>query len=260
MITRKCAPALAAGCACVIKPALETPLTALALGELAQRAGFPPGVLNIVTGDAAAIGKVFCEHPAVRFVGFTGSTEVGKLLMRQAASGVKKVGLELGGNAPFIVFDDADLDAAVAGAMAAKYRNMGQTCVCANRIYVQEAVYDAFAARLAEAAAKLKVGDGTQDGVQQGPLITPKAVEKVEAHIADATAKGARVLDRRQAPRAGRHIFPAHRAGRRDAGHDRRPRRDFWACGPLVPLQGRGGRDRAGQRHPIWPRRLFLRP
>jgi succinate-semialdehyde dehydrogenase/glutarate-semialdehyde dehydrogenase len=150
--------------------------------------------LNIVTGDAAAIGKVFCEHPAVRFVGFTGSTEVGKLLMRQAASGVKKVGLELGGNAPFIVFDDADLDAAVAGAMAAKYRNMGQTCVCANRIYVQEAVYDAFAARLAEAAAKLKVGDGTQDGVQQGPLITPKAVEKVEAHIADATAKGARVL------------------------------------------------------------------
>jgi succinate-semialdehyde dehydrogenase/glutarate-semialdehyde dehydrogenase len=194
MITRKCAPALAAGCACVIKPALETPLTALALGELAQRAGFPPGVLNIVTGDAAAIGKVFCEHPAVRFVGFTGSTEVGKLLMRQAASGVKKVGLELGGNAPFIVFDDADLDAAVAGAMATKYRNMGQTCVCANRIYVQEAVYDAFAARLAEAAAKLKVGDGTRDGVQQGPLITPKAVDKVEAHIADALAKGARVL------------------------------------------------------------------
>jgi succinate-semialdehyde dehydrogenase/glutarate-semialdehyde dehydrogenase len=194
MITRKCAPALAAGCACVIKPALETPLTALALGELAQRAGFPPGVLNIVTGDAAAIGKVFCEHPAVRFVGFTGSTEVGKLLMRQAASGVKKVGLELGGNAPFIVFDDADLDAAVAGAMAAKYRNMGQTCVCANRIYVQESVYDAFAARLAEAAAKLKVGDGTQDGVQQGPLITSKAVEKVEAHISDALAKGARVL------------------------------------------------------------------
>jgi len=194
MITRKCAPALAAGCACVIKPALETPLTALALGELAQRAGFPPGVLNIVTGDAAAIGKVFCEHPAVRFVGFTGSTEVGKLLMRQAASGVKRVGLELGGNAPFIVFDDADLDAAVAGAMAAKYRNMGQTCVCANRIYVQEAVYDAFAARLAEAAAKLKVGDGVEEGVQQGPLITPKALDKVEAHIADALAKGARIL------------------------------------------------------------------
>jgi succinate-semialdehyde dehydrogenase/glutarate-semialdehyde dehydrogenase len=194
MITRKCAPALAAGCAVVIKPALETPLTALALGELAQRAGLPPGVINLVTGDAAEIGKVFCEHPDVRFVGFTGSTEVGKLLMRQAASTVKKVGLELGGNAPFIVFDDADLDAAVAGAMAAKYRNMGQTCVCANRIYAQEAIYDAFAPRLAEAASKLKVGNGTQEGVQQGPLITPRAVEKVEAHIADALAKGARVL------------------------------------------------------------------
>jgi succinate-semialdehyde dehydrogenase/glutarate-semialdehyde dehydrogenase len=194
MITRKCAPALAAGCACVIKPAPETPLTALALGELALRAGLPPGVINIITGDAPAIGKVFCEHPAVRFVGFTGSTEVGKLLARQAASGVKKVGLELGGNAPFIVFDDADLDAAVAGAMVSKYRNMGQTCVCANRLYVQAAVYDTFAAKLAEAVAKLKVGDGLAEGVQQGPLITMKAVEKVEAHIADALAKGARVL------------------------------------------------------------------
>jgi succinate-semialdehyde dehydrogenase/glutarate-semialdehyde dehydrogenase len=194
MITRKCAPALAAGCACVIKPAPETPLTALALGELAIRAGLPPGVINIVTGDAAAIGKVFCEHPAVRFVGFTGSTEVGKLLMRQAASGVKKVGLELGGNAPFIVFDDADLDAAIAGAMLSKYRNMGQTCVCANRLYVQEGVYDAFAAKLAEAVAKLTVGDGLSEGVQQGPLITRKALDKVEAHIADALAKGARVM------------------------------------------------------------------
>ncbi len=194
MITRKCAPALAAGCACVIKPAPETPLTALALGELAMRAGLPPGVINIITGDAAAIGKVFCEHPAVRFVGFTGSTEVGKLLMRQAASGVKKVGLELGGNAPFIVFDDADLDAAVAGAMVSKYRNMGQTCVCANRLYVQEGIYDAFAAKLAEAVARLKVGDGAKEGVQQGPLITLKAVEKVEAHIADALSKGARAL------------------------------------------------------------------
>ena len=194
MITRKCAPALAAGCACVIKPAPETPLTALALGELALRAGLPPGVINIVTGNAEAIGKVFCEHPAVRFVGFTGSTAVGKLLMRQAASGVKKVGLELGGNAPFIVFDDADLDAAVAGAMVSKYRNMGQTCVCANRLYVQEGIYDAFAAKLTEAVAKLKVGDGVAAGVQQGPLITLKAVEKVEALIADARAKGARVL------------------------------------------------------------------
>jgi succinate-semialdehyde dehydrogenase/glutarate-semialdehyde dehydrogenase len=194
MITRKCAPALAAGCACVIKPAPETPLTALALGELALRAGLPPGVVNIVTGNAEAIGKVFCEHPAVRFVGFTGSTEVGKLLMRQAASGVKKVGLELGGNAPFIVFDDADLDAAVAGAMVSKYRNMGQTCVCANRIYAQEGIYDAFAAKLTEAVAKLTVGDGVAEGVQQGPLITRKALEKVEALVADALAKGARAL------------------------------------------------------------------
>ena len=194
MITRKCAPALAAGCACVIKPAPETPLTALALGELAQRAGFPPGVLNLVTGDAAAIGQVFCEHEAVRFVGFTGSTEVGKLLMRQAASGVKKVGLELGGNAPFIVFDDADLDAAVAGALLSKYRNMGQTCVCANRLYVQDGVYDTFAQKLAAAVGKLNVGDGTVEGVHQGPLINARALQKVEAHIADALSKGARVL------------------------------------------------------------------
>ncbi|MCW2272569.1 succinate-semialdehyde dehydrogenase [Rhodoblastus acidophilus] len=194
MITRKCAPALAAGCACVIKPAPETPLTALALAELAQRAGFPRGVLNFVTGDAAAIGQVFCEHEAVRFVGFTGSTEVGKLLMRQAASGVKKVGLELGGNAPFIVFDDADLDAAVAGAMLSKYRNMGQTCVCANRLYVQDAIYDAFAEKLSLAVSQLKVGDGAQEGVAQGPLINARALQKVEAHIADALSKGARVL------------------------------------------------------------------
>ncbi len=193
MITRKCAPALAAGCACVVKPAPETPLTALALGELSVRAGLPPGVLNIMTGDAPAIGKVFCEHPAVRFVGFTGSTEVGKLLMRQAASGVKKVGLELGGNAPFIVFDDADLDAAVAGAMLSKYRNMGQTCVCANRLYVQEGVYDAFAEKLTAAVEKLKVGDGLEEGVQQGPLINADALAKVEAHIADALEKGGRV-------------------------------------------------------------------
>jgi len=194
MITRKCAPALAAGCACVIKPAPETPLTALALGELAQRAGFPPGVLNLVTGDAAAIGQVFCEHEAVRFVGFTGSTEVGKLLMRQAASSVKKVGLELGGNAPFIVFDDADLDAAVAGALLSKYRNMGQTCVCANRFYVQEGIYEAFAAKLAFAVGRLKVGDGLEEGVHQGPLINERALAKVETHIADALSKGARLL------------------------------------------------------------------
>ena len=222
----------------MIKPALETPLTALALGELAQRAGFPPGVLNIVTGDAAAIGKVFCEHPAVRFVGFTGSTEVGKLLMRQAASGVKKVGLELGGNAPFIVFDDADLDAAVAGAMAAKYRNMGQTCVCANRIYVQEAVYDAFAARLAEAAAKLKVGDGTAGRRATGAADHAEGRGQGRGAYRRRAGQGRARSDRRQAARAGRHIFPAHRAGRRHPGHDRRPRRNFWACGAACSASG----------------------
>jgi succinate-semialdehyde dehydrogenase/glutarate-semialdehyde dehydrogenase len=195
MITRKCAPALAVGCTFVVKPAMETPLTALALARLAHEAGIPKGVLNVVTGeDAPAIGEVFTSHPAVRVVSFTGSTEVGKILMRQAASGVKRVALELGGNAPFIVFDDADLDAAVEGAMVSKYRNMGQTCVCANRIYVQSAVYDAFVEKLTAAVGKLKVGRGTEEGVTQGPLIAPDAIEKVERHIADATAKGATIV------------------------------------------------------------------
>jgi succinate-semialdehyde dehydrogenase/glutarate-semialdehyde dehydrogenase len=194
MITRKCAPALAAGCTVVVKPAGETPLTALALGVLAEKAGVPAGVFNIVTGDAKAIGEVFTSHPAVRVVAFTGSTPVGKLLMKQAAAGVKKVALELGGNAPFIVFDDADLDEAVAGAMICKFRNMGQTCVCANRIYVQDAVYDSFIDKFATAVEALKVGNGAEANVQQGPLITSKAVDKVEQHIADATEKGARVM------------------------------------------------------------------
>ena len=204
MITRKLAPALAVGCTAVAKPAPETPLTALALGELALRAGVPAGVLNLLTGDAPAIGKAMCEHAAVRFVGFTGSTEVGKLLMRQAAGTVKKVGLELGGNAPFIVFDDADVDAAVEGAIVSKFRNMGQTCVCANRIYAQDKIYDAFVAKLTEAVAKLNVGDGTAAGVTQGPLINEEAVEKVEAHVADALKKGREGDDRRQTPHAGR--------------------------------------------------------
>ncbi len=194
MITRKVAPALAAGCTALVKPAPETPLTALALAELAQRAGLPAGVLNVITGDAPAIGRAWCEHPAVRFIGFTGSTEIGKLLMRQAADGVKKVGLELGGNAPFIVFDDADLEAAVEGAIVSKYRNMGQTCVCANRIYAQEGIYDAFVARLAEKVSTLKVGNGLEAGVQQGPLINEAALTKVERHVADAVSKGGRVL------------------------------------------------------------------
>jgi succinate-semialdehyde dehydrogenase/glutarate-semialdehyde dehydrogenase len=194
MITRKIAPALAAGCTAVVKPAPETPLTALALAELAHRAGIPAGVVNVITGDAKAIGGVLTTHDAVRFVGFTGSTAVGKLLMQQCASTVKKLGLELGGNAPFIVFDDADLDAAVAGAMQSKFRNMGQTCVCANRIYAQAGIYDAFVAKLTDAVKAMKVGDGMADGVVQGPLITAKAIAKVEDHVADAVAKGGTIL------------------------------------------------------------------
>ena len=194
MITRKCAPAMAAGCPVVIKPASQTPLSALALAELAERAGIPRGVLNVVTGKASVLGGELTENPTVRKLSFTGSTEIGKLLMAQCAGTVKKVSLELGGNAPFIVFDDADLDAAVVGAMASKYRNAGQTCVCANRFLVQDGIYDAFAERFATAVRDLKVGNGLEDGIQQGPLIDGNAVEKVESHIADATAKGATVL------------------------------------------------------------------
>lgn len=193
MITRKIAPALAAGCTAVVKPAPETPLTALALAALAEQAGVPPGVLNVITGDAIAIGGVLTAHPAVRLVSFTGSTEVGKILMRQCAGTVKKVALELGGNAPLIVFDDADLDAAAEGAVFAKFRNMGQTCVCVNRIYVQDRVHDAFVEKLVARVRQLLIGNGLVDGVTQGPLINMEAVAKVENHIADALANGARV-------------------------------------------------------------------
>ncbi len=202
MITRKCAPALAAGCPVVIRPASQTPFSALALAELAERAGIPRGVVNVITGPSGAMGAELTSNPTVRKLSFTGSTEVGKLLMSQCASTVKKVSLELGGNAPFIVFDDADLDAAVAGAMASKYRNAGQTCVCANRVLVQDGIHDAFAAKMAEAVKGLKVGNGLEDGTQQGPLIDMRAVEKVEDHIADATAKGAMV-----AAGGGRHAL-----------------------------------------------------
>ncbi len=194
MITRKVAPALAAGCTVVVKPAEQTPLTALALAELAHRAGFPAGVFNVITGDPVAIGGELTSNPTVRKLSFTGSTEVGRLLMGQCAPSIKKLSLELGGNAPFIVFDDADLDAAVEGAMISKYRNTGQTCVCANRILVQDGVYDAFAAKLAAAVAKLVVGPGLKGETQQGPLINMQAVEKVERHVADAVAKGATLV------------------------------------------------------------------
>ena len=193
MITRKCAPALAAGCPVVIKPATMTPYSAFALAELAERAGIPAGIVNVVTGSASAIGGEMTSNPIVRKLSFTGSTEIGKLLMEQCAATVKKVSMELGGNAPFLVFDDADLDAAVEGAMMSKFRNTGQTCVCANRILVQDAVYDAFAAKLSEAVKTLKVGNGLEEGVSQGPLIDVAALDKVEEHVADATAKGAKV-------------------------------------------------------------------
>jgi succinate-semialdehyde dehydrogenase / glutarate-semialdehyde dehydrogenase len=194
MITRKCAPALAAGCPVVIKPASQTPFSATALAELAHRAGIPAGVLNVVTGSATAIGGEMTANPIVRKLSFTGSTEIGKLLMQQCAGTVKKVSLELGGNAPFIVFNDADLEAAVEGAIASKYRNTGQTCVCANRLLVQDGVYDKFAEMLTVAVGKLKVGDGLKGETSQGPLIDMKAVAKVEEHIADAVKKGAKVI------------------------------------------------------------------
>src|SRR5271156_124992 len=194
MITRKCGPALAAGCTMVLKPATATPFSALALCELAERAGVPKGVLSCVTGGSKEIGGEMTSNPIVRKLTFTGSTEVGKLLIEQCAGTVKKLSLELGGNAPFIVFDDADLDAAVQGAIASKYRNTGQTCVCANRLLVQEGVYEEFARKLAEAVGKLRVGDGLKGATDQGPLIDSKAVAKVEEHVADAVAKGAKIL------------------------------------------------------------------
>ena len=193
MITRKVSPALAAGCTVVIKPAEATPFSAFALAELADRAGFPPGVLNVITGDAPSIGGEMCANANVRKVSFTGSTEVGRLLMKQVAPTIKKISLELGGNAPFIVFDDADLDAAAEGAIISKYRNAGQTCVCANRFFVQRKVYDAFSQKLVERVRALKVGPGTEPGVTQGPLINAEAVAKVEEHLADATSHGAKV-------------------------------------------------------------------
>ncbi len=195
MITRKVSPALAAGCTVVVKPAEDTPLSALALAELAQRAGVPKGVFNVVTAkDPVPVGRALTENPKVRMITFTGSTEVGKILMEQAARTVKRVGMELGGNAPFIVFDDADLDRAVAGALASKFRNAGQTCVCANRILVQDGVYDAFAEKLTAAVKGLKVGPGTESGVTVGPLINEAALKKVEEHVADALEHGAKVV------------------------------------------------------------------
>ncbi|EYS98288.1 succinate-semialdehyde dehydrogenase [Cupriavidus sp. SK-4] len=233
MITRKAGPALAVGCTMVLKPASQTPLTALALVALAERAGIPAGVLSVVTGSAGAIGGEMSSNPLVRKLTFTGSTEVGRVLMAQTASTIKKVSMELGGNAPFIVFDDADLDAAVEGAIVSKYRNAGQTCVCANRIYVQAGVYEAFAQKLVAAVAALKVGNGMEDGVRIGPLIDDKAVAKVEEHIADALGKGARLLQGGQRHALGHSFFqPTVLA---DVGPSMLVAREE-TFGPLAPL------------------------
>jgi len=238
MITRKVAPALAAGCPVIIKPAELTPLTALAAAELALRAGLPAGVLNLLSADSdnsIAIGKVLCASDTVRHISFTGSTEVGRILMAQSAPTVKKMSLELGGNAPFIVFDDADLDSAVEGALASKYRNAGQTCVCANRLYVQAGVYDAFVEKFAAKVRTLKVGNGFEAGVTQGPLIEPAAVQKVERHIADAVAKGARVVvggSQAQTQQSGQFMAPTVLA---DATADMLCAREE-TFGPLAPI------------------------
>lgn len=233
MITRKAAPALAAGCTMVVKPAEATPLTALALATLAERAGLPPGVLNVVTGDPEEIGRELCEHPLVRKLSFTGSTAVGRLLMERCAPTLKRLSLELGGNAPFIVFDDADLDRAVESAVAAKFRNAGQTCVCANRFIVQAGIHDAFATRLADAVAQLTVGPGCDDGVQIGPLIDDAALSKVETHVADAVARGATVLQGGARHALGGRFFqPTVLVGAQV--HMRLAREETF--GPLAPL------------------------
>ena len=233
MITRKAAPALAAGCTVVLKPASQTPLSALALAELAERAGVPKGVFNVITGSAVEIGAELTSNPLVRKLSFTGSTDTGKLLMAQCATTVKKLSLELGGNAPFIVFDDADLDAAVEGAMLSKFRNTGQTCVCANRLLVQDSVYDAFAAKLATAVKTLKPAPGLDAGATQGPLIDDRAVEKVESHIADAVSKGATVLlGGKRHPLGGRFFEPTILTGMSPAMDVAREE----TFGPVAPL------------------------
>ncbi|UWU32339.1 NADP-dependent succinate-semialdehyde dehydrogenase (plasmid) [Rhizobium sp. WSM1274] len=233
MITRKAGPAFAAGCAMVLKPASQTPFSAIAIAILAERAGLPKGLFSVVTGSAAAIGAEMTSNPVVRKLTFTGSTEIGTELYKQSAPTIKKLGLELGGNAPFIVFDDADLDAAIEGALIAKYRNNGQTCVCANRIYVQDGVYDAFAEKLAVAVARLKIGNGFDEGVILGPLIDKAALAKVEEHIADALGKGARILQGGKRHALGGTFFEATILG--DVTRDMAVAREE-TFGPLAPL------------------------
>ena len=233
MITRKAGPALAAGCPMVVKPAELTPFSAYALAVLAERAGVPKGVFNVITGDSKTIGLEMTTNPVVRKITFTGSTQVGRILMQQSASTIKKLSLELGGNAPFIVFDDADLDAAVEGAIASKYRNTGQTCVCANRLYVQDSIYQQFADKLVAAVGKLKLGNGLEPGVTQGPLIEEKAVAKVEQHIADAVSKGATVLAGGKRHALGHTFFQPTILANVDASMQVASEETF---GPLAPL------------------------
>ncbi|WP_407277648.1 NADP-dependent succinate-semialdehyde dehydrogenase [Aromatoleum evansii] len=233
MITRKVGPALAAGCTMVLKPAPQTPFSALALAELAERAGIPPGVFNVVTGSAGEIGAELTSNPIVRKLTFTGSTNVGRLLMAECARDIKKVSLELGGNAPFIVFEDADLDSAIEGVLVAKYRNNGQTCVCANRIYVHDSVYDAFADKLKKAVEAFQVGNGLKSGVNMGPLINESAVEKVQAHIADAVGKGARILTGGKAHSLGGTFFEP--TVLTEVSHDSLVAKEE-TFGPLAPL------------------------
>ena len=233
MITRKAGPALAAGCPMVLKPAEATPYCALALAELAERAGVPPGVFSVLTGASKDIGGEMTSNPIVRKLTFTGSTAIGRLLMEQSAQTIKKLSLELGGNAPFIVFDDADLDAAVEGAIASKYRNAGQTCVCANRLYVQDGVYEQFAEKLVAAVEKLKVGNGVEEGVTQGPLIDEKAVQKVEEHVADALSKGGRLLTGGKRHALGHSFFQPTVIA--DIGNDMMVAKEE-TFGPLAPL------------------------
>ncbi len=258
MITRKAGPALAAGCTMVIKPASQTPFSALALVELAHRAGIPKGVLSVVTGSAGDIGGELTSNPIVRKLSFTGSTEIGRQLMAECAKDIKKVSLELGGNAPFIVFDDADLDKAVEGAIISKYRNNGQTCVCANRLYIQDSVYDAFAEKLKVAVAKLKIGNGLEDGTTTGPLIDEKAVAKVQEHIADALSKGAKLLAGGKVH--GRQLLRADHPDRRAEKRRCRQGRNLRPAGAAVPFQGRSRSDRDVQRHRVRPGFLLLRP
>ncbi len=260
MITRKTGPGWAAGCTGVVRPASQTPFSALAIAVLAERAGFPPGVCNVITGPAGETGGELTSNPLVRKLTFTGSTEVGAKLLAQCAPTVKKTSMELGGNAPFIVFDDADLDEAVEGAIASKYRNTGQTCVCANRMLVQDGVYERFAEKLLAAVAKLKVGNGMEEGVTQGPLINADAVRKVEDHIADATAKGARIATGGKRHALGGNFFEPTVLVDVPRAADDLPRRDVRPGRAAVPLQDRGGGDRDGQRHRVRPRRVFLRP